>query len=239
MSIADNIARVEEQMASACRRAGRDRASVQLMAVTKTHPPESIVEAFACGIRMFGENRVQEFAGKRSALLTAGIFEGPEPARMHCIGPLQSNKAARAAQIFDSVDTVDSVRLAERLDQAAAAAGKRIPILIEIKLSREPSKHGVTPDTPELPQLLERLQELGHLEVRGIMTVPPFSEDLELARPYFRDLRVLRDSLAQRYPALNFDELSMGMSHDFAVAIEEGATLVRVGTAIFGTRFSM
>ena len=239
MSIADNIARVEEQMALACRRAGRDRASVQLMAVTKTHPPESIMEAFACGIRMFGENRVQEFAGKRPALLTVGMFEGPEPARMHCIGPLQSNKAARAAQIFDSVDTVDSVRLAERLDQAAAAAGKRMPILIEIKLSREPSKHGVTPDTTELPQLLERLQELGHLEVRGIMTVPPFSEDLELARPYFRDLRVLRDSLAQRYPALNFDELSMGMSHDFAVAIEEGATLVRVGTAIFGTRFSM
>lgn len=223
-------------MALACRRAGRDRASVQLMAVTKTHPPELIVEAFACGIRMFGENRVQEFVEKRPALLAEGLFEGSKPARLHCIGPLQSNKAARAARIFDSVDTVDSVHLAERLDQAARTAGKRLPVLIGIKLSKEPSKHGVTPGTPEMPQLLERMHELGHLEVRGIMTVPPFSEDLEVTRPYFRELCVLRDSLAQRYPALNFDELSMGMSHDFEVAIEEGATLVRVGTAIFGSR---
>jgi hypothetical protein len=236
MSIADNFARVEEQIAAACRRANRPRESVRLMAVSKTHPAEAIAEAFACGIRLFGENRVQEYAGKHSALQAAGIFGGPQPARFHCIGPVQTNKAARAAKIFDAIDTVDSLRLAERLNQAAAEAGKRLPVSIEMKLSPEASKHGLTPDAPEMGQLLERLPELKNLEVRGVMTIPPYAEDLEQVRPYFRRLRLLRDSLAQRYPSLAFDELSMGMSHDFPVAIEEGATLVRIGTAIFGAR---
>lgn len=239
MSIADNIARVEEQIAAACRRAMRPHESVQLMAVSKTHPAASIAEAFACGIRLFGENRVQEFAAKRPALQTAEVFADASPACFHLIGPLQSNKATRAAEIFHTVDSVDSLRLAQRLDEACAAAGKRLPVLIEIKLSPEPSKHGLAPDAAELHQLLERLPELKNLHMRGLMTIPPYSDDLEQVRPYFRQLRELRDSLAQQYPALQFDGLSMGMSHDFSVAIEEGATVVRVGTAIFGARPSV
>ncbi|MGO8720260.1 MAG: YggS family pyridoxal phosphate-dependent enzyme [Acidobacteriaceae bacterium] len=236
MSIADNIARVEEQIAAACRRANRSRESVRLMAVSKTHPGESITEAYSCGICLFGENRVQEYAGKRSALQGAGIFTGTQPARFHCIGPVQTNKAARAAQIFDAIDSVDSLRLAERLNQAAAAVGKSLAISIEIKLSPEVSKHGLFPDTAELDQLLARLPEFKNLEVRGLMTIPPYAGDLEQMRPYFRRLRLLRDSLVQHYPSLALEDLSMGMSHDFPVAIEEGATTVRVGTAIFGAR---
>jgi pyridoxal phosphate enzyme (YggS family) len=236
MSIADNIIRVEKELAEACRRAGRPRESVQLMAVSKTHPAELVMEAFAAGIHVFGENRVQEFAAKRSALQVAGMSSDAGSARFHLIGPLQSNKAARAAQIFDAVDSVDSLHLAQRLDQAATSAGKRLPILVEIKLSPEASKHGLAPDADDLEQLLERLPELESLHMRGLMTIPPYADDLEQVRPYFRRLRELRDSLAQQYSALQFDELSMGMSHDFSVAIEEGSTLVRIGTAIFGAR---
>ena len=236
MSIAENIARVEEQIAAACHRANRPRESVYLMAVSKTHPSDTILEAYAAGVRLFGENRVQEYEGKRDALLAAGIFVAPSPAIAHCIGPLQSNKATRAAQLFDSVDSVDSLRLAERLNKAAAEAKKRLPIFIEIKLSQEDSKHGLAPDAVELDALLEKLPDLTHLELRGLMTVPPYADDLEQVRPYFRQLRLLRDSLAQRHPRLTFDGLSMGMSHDFAIAIEEGATLIRIGTAIFGAR---
>lgn len=236
MSIADNIARVEEQIAAACRGAMRTRNSVQLMAVSKTHLASAIAEAVGCGIRLFGENRVQEFAAKRSAFQVGGIFSDLPPAAFHLIGPLQSNKAARAAKVFDAIDSVDSLRLAQRLDEACAAIGKPLPILVEMKLSPEASKHGLAPDAGELQQLLERLPESKNLKFRGLMTIPPYADDLELVRPYFRRLRELRDSLAQRYPALQFDELSMGMSHDFPVAIEEGSTLVRVGTAIFGAR---
>jgi PLP dependent protein len=236
MSIADNIARVEEEIAAACRRAGRPRNSVRLMAVSKTHPATAIAEAFACGIRLFGENRVQEFAAKRSALRAAGIFSDAAPASFHLIGPLQSNKATRAAQIFDAIDAIDSLRLTQRLDETCVTIGKHQPILVEIKLSQEASKHGLAPEADELEQLLERLPELENLHMRGLMTIPPYADDLEQIRPYFRRLRELRDSLAQQYPALQFDELSMGMSHDFSVAIEEGSTLVRIGTAIFGSR---
>ena len=236
MSIADSIARVEEQIAAACRRAMRPRNSVQLMAVSKTHPAEHIMEAYACGIRLFGENRVQEFAAKQSTLRATGMSTDAGAASFHLIGPLQSNKATRAAQIFDAVDSVDSLRLAQRFDEACAAIGKRVPILVEIKLSSEASKHGLAPDADELQQLLERLPDFKNLMFRGLMTIPPYADDLEQVRPYFRRLRELRDSLAQQYPALEFDELSMGMSHDFSVAIEEGSTLVRIGTAIFGAR---
>ncbi|MES2222279.1 MAG: YggS family pyridoxal phosphate-dependent enzyme [Acidobacteriota bacterium] len=235
MSIADSIARVEEQIAQACRHAMRSRDGVRLMAVSKTHPAEMIMQAFACGIRLFGENRVQEFAAKQSVLKTAGIPSDVR-ASFHLIGPLQSNKAARAALLFDAIDSVDSTGLAQRLEDACAAAGKNLPVLVEIKLSSEVSKHGVTPDTADLHALLERLPEMEHLQFRGLMTIPPYAEDLEQVRPYFRRLRELRDSLAQRYPALQFDELSMGMSHDFPVAVEEGSTMVRIGTAIFGAR---
>ena len=236
MSIAVNIAEVERQIAAVCRDSGRPRNSVQLMAVSKTHPPEAILEAYAAGLRLFGENRVQEYAGKQAALSNAGIFSAEPPADFHCIGPVQSNKAARAVQLFDTVDTVDSLRLAERLNQAAKDAGKTLPVCIEIKLSPEPSKHGLAPDSAELFQLLDRLPDFSHLTVRGLMTVPPYAEDPEQARPYFRQLRTLRDSLAQLHPRLDLDELSMGMSHDFSAAIQEGATVVRIGTAIFGAR---
>ncbi len=233
MSMAENIARVQEQMRAACRRAGRPPESVQLMAVSKMQPPERIVEAQAAGLRLFGENRVQEFAEKQP-VLAAGILFGE--ASFHLIGPLQSNKVARAAQLFDAIDTIDSLRLAERLNHAAAAANKSLPVLLEIKLSEETSKHGLPPESAELTALLERASDWTHLQIRGLMTVPPYSENLEEVRPYFRRLRVLRDALAQRYPHVALDQLSMGMSHDFSVAIEEGSTCARIGTAIFGAR---
>lgn len=236
MPIAENIIRVEEQIDAACHRANRPRKSVRLMAVSKTHPAESILEAYAAGIRLFGENRVQEYSGKHAALLAAGILTTPPSALFHCIGPLQSNKATRAAKLFDAIDTIDSLRLAERINEAAKEVGKVLPICIEIKLSHEDSKHGLVPETAELNELFERLPNFSHLHTRGLMTVPPYAENPEHARSYFRRLRNLRDSLAQHYPRLALDELSMGMSHDFAVAIEEGATVIRVGTAIFGAR---
>lgn len=239
MSIADNISKVEEQIAIACRKADRTRESVRLMAVSKTHPPEAIVEAYTSGLRLFGENRVQEFAAKRDVLDAAGIFSASDPARFHCIGPVQSNKATRAAQFFDGVDSIDSLRLAERLDQAARQSGKVLSICIEIKLSPEESKHGLAPESAELAELLERIPDFPHLHARGLMTIPPYADDPEQARPFFRRLRELRDALAQRHPKLALDGLSMGMSHDFPVAIEEGATVIRIGTALFGQRPSI
>jgi PLP dependent protein len=149
---------------------------------------------------------------------------------------LQSNKTARAAELFASVDTLDSVALAERLNEAANRLGRRLAVLIEIKLSHEASKAGLEPESAELPLLLERLPDLTALEFRGLMTVPPFLEDAAAVRPYFSRLRVLRDEMAAAYPRLSFAELSMGMSHDFPVAIAEGATQVRIGTALFGAR---
>ena len=226
MSIADNLSRLHEEIATACRRAGRLDSDVALMAVSKVHPVEAILEAYAAGQRLFGENRVQEFQEKSARLcsLTGAAF--------HLIGPLQSNKTNKAAELFDAVDAVDSLKIAQRLDTAAAALGKRLPVLIEVKLSHEESKHGIAP--AELTALLEAMQGLKAVEVVGLMTVPPWSEDAETARPYFRELRRLRDEAAVRFPRVT--QLSMGMSNDFAVAIEEGSTCVRVGTSIFGKR---
>jgi len=226
MSIEANLARVREQVAVACRRASRPESDVALMAVTKVHPVEFLLEAYAAGQRLFGENRVQEFAAKSPALthLTGAEY--------HLIGPLQSNKSARAAELFDSIDTVDSLRLAQRLDTAALALNKKLPIYIEVKLSHEESKHGIPPE--DLPALLDAIAPLENLTVVGLMTVPPWSQDPETARPYFRRLRELRDEQQKLHPALT--QLSTGMSGDFAVAIEEGSTSVRIGTAIFGRR---
>ncbi len=225
----ENFDRIETQIAAACREAGRPRGEVALMAVSKMHPSSAIIAAEALGIRLFGENRVQEFQEKRAQLSLPG-------AEFHFIGHLQSNKAARAAEIFASIDTLDSVSLAERLSQTATRLGRRLAVLIEIKLSPEESKSGLEPDSVELQQLLEHLPGLPGLEFRGLMTVPPFLEDLSAVRPYFRRLRVLRDELAGANPRLSFADLSMGMSHDFPVAIAEGATQVRIGTALFGPR---
>lgn len=230
MSIAENLERVREEIAQACRRAGRAPADVALMAVSKMHPVEFLLEAYAAGQRLFGENRVQEWQAKSEA--AAGV-EGLE---MHLIGPLQSNKTTPAARLFHSVDTVDSLKIATRLHDAAAALGKVLPVYVEVKLSHEESKHGLTPE--ELPALLEAIAPLAALQPVGLMTVPPWPQDLaragDEARPYFQHLRRLRDENLPRCPTLH--GLSMGMSNDFAAAIEEGSTCVRVGTAIFGKR---
>lgn len=226
MSIAENIARLKEEIAAACRRAGRNEHEVALMAVSKVHPVEAIAEAYEAGQRLFGENRVQEYEQKSVRLKELAGAE------FHLIGPLQSNKTNKAAELFDAVDAVDALKIAERLEKAAAALGKRLPVLIEVKLSHEESKHGVAP--AELPALLDSMRGMKAVEVVGLMTVPPWSEDAEVARPYFRELRRLRDEAAKEHPKVV--QLSMGMSNDFGVAIEEGSTCVRVGTAIFGKR---
>jgi len=237
MSIAENLARVKEQIATAARRAGRAPAEIALMAVSKTHSPERIREAYLAGQRLFGENRVQEFAEKRGALADLAGAE------FHLIGHLQTNKAKAAAELFGAVDSLDSLRLVRWLEkakaeaEAAARAGKRLPVLIEVNVGGEAQKSGVAPDSPELEELLLAAPQCEHLEFRGLMTVPPFTEEAEGARRYFRRLRELRDTLAARHlPGIALDVLSMGMSHDFEVAIEEGSTCVRVGTAIFGER---
>jgi pyridoxal phosphate enzyme (YggS family) len=236
----ENLERIEAQIAAACREAGRPRGEVALMAVSKMHPASAIIAAEGLGVRLFGENRVQEFQEKSGLLsLPHGTLHGEAGqagAEFHLIGHLQTNKAARAAELFSSVDTLDSVSLAERLDQTTLRAGRRLAVLIEIKLSPEESKAGLDPESAELGMLLERLPDFRGLEFRGLMMVPPFLEDLPAVRPYFRDLRVLRDRLAAAHPRLSFAELSMGMSHDFPVAIAEGATQVRIGTALFGAR---
>jgi len=226
MSIAENLERVRGEIADACARAGRNPADVALMAVSKVHPAEAIIEAYAAGQRLFGENRVQEMQAK---IASVGALDGIE---LHLIGPLQNNKTWKAAEMFHAVDTLDSVKTAERLNNAAQALRKTLPVLIEVKLSHEESKHGLAPE--ELGALLEAIAPLPHIEAHGLMTVPPWSEDPETARPYFRELRRLRDEHAVRFPKLT--KLSMGMSNDFRVAIEEGSTTVRIGTAIFGKR---
>jgi PLP dependent protein len=231
MSIAANIAAIRERMARAAARAGRDPNSITLMAVSKTVEPERIRQAYAAGLRVFGENRVQEFAEKSAALADLG------EAQWRLIGHLQSNKAKKAAELFSAVDSVDSLRLAEKLDQAARQSGKKLAVLLEIKVGEEESKSGIPADSPELEELLRAAPQLQNLGIRGLMAVPPFTDDPEGARPYFRRLRELRESIAARkWPAIAMDVLSMGMSHDFEAAIEEGSTCVRVGTALFGAR---
>jgi pyridoxal phosphate enzyme (YggS family) len=232
MSIADNLGRVRERIAAACARAGRDTSSVRLMAVSKTFPADAIREAYNAGQKLFGENRVQEWADKRAALADLGDLQ------MHLIGHLQSNKTGKAAQIFDAVDSVDSLKLLERLNDAAKnKTGAPLRVLIEVNVGGEEAKSGVAPDSAELEQMLKAAAQLMNVELRGLMTIPPFTDVPEGARTYFRQLRDLRDSIARRnLPRVRMDELSMGMSHDFEVAIEEGSTCVRVGTAIFGER---
>jgi PLP dependent protein len=234
MIIADRIGQVREQIEAAARRAGRDPQAISLMAVSKGFPPETIQAAYNAGIRLFGESRVQEFSRKTQSL-------GSLPdARWHLIGHLQSNKAARAVDLFDAIDSVDSTRLARKLDLAAREISKRLPVLIEINIGSEEAKSGVLPDSQEFDELLSLAPELTSLEFRGLMTVPPYHEDPNHSRPYFRKMRELFDRVAlQNFTALRMEVLSMGMSHDFPVAIEEGATSVRIGTAIFGERRPM
>lgn len=236
-SIAENLERVEQAITAACRKAGRPRHEVRLMAVSKSHPVEALLEAVAAGHRLFGENRVQEFSSKVTALAESGLRAGLSGVEVHLIGHLQSNKSARAAELFDAIDTVDSLRIAQRLHAAAQTAGRVVPILLEIKLSHEEAKEGLVPGTPALAELLGQLPDFAeHMPLRGLMTVAPLSPNVEVARTCFRQLRELRGRLSSQHPSLQFDELSMGMSGDFEIAIEEGATLVRIGTSIFGAR---
>jgi PLP dependent protein len=233
MRVAENIARVRESIDTAARRAGRKEDEITLMAVSKTVPANVIREAYAAGLRVFGENRVQEFAGKVDTLRDLSDVE------WHMIGHLQSNKAANAAKLFTAADSVDSLRVAQKLDAGARQVGKTLAVLIEINVGGEAAKSGIVPESRTLEELLMGAGEWEHLNFRGLMTIPPFNEDPQQARPYFRQLRQLRDQIAaRRLPAVNMSVLSMGMSHDFQVAIEEGSTCVRVGTAIFGERES-
>jgi pyridoxal phosphate enzyme (YggS family) len=231
VSIAENIATVRNRIATAARRAGRNPDAITLMGVGKTFPAESIREAYAAGLRVFGENRVQEFAGKIEALRDL------TDAEWHLIGHLQTNKAAKAAELFNAIDSVDSVRMAEKLNASAQSTGKTFSLLIEINVGGESAKSGVAPNSHELDQILQSAPRWQNLDIRGLMTVPPYTEDPEGARSCFRQLREIRDIIAARsLSKVNMEVLSMGMSHDFEVAIEEGATCVRVGTAIFGER---
>jgi pyridoxal phosphate enzyme (YggS family) len=247
--LSENLARVRERIEVAASRAGRRPEEITLVAVSKTHSARKIVELCEAGIRHFGENRVQERESKLAQLSKLG-------ATWHMIGHLQKNKAARASGLFDSIDSVDSTALAEKLDRARSdvadeeteatekkemntgservAIGKRLRVLIEVKLDPEPAKSGV--DGDPLRRLIEALMRMPHLNLHGLMGVPPYFDDPEEARPYFRHLRELRDTIRERMGPEILPVLSMGMSHDLEIAIEEGATEVRVGTALFGER---
>jgi pyridoxal phosphate enzyme (YggS family) len=225
-AIAANLARIRERIAAAAARASRRPEDVTLVGVSKTFPAEAIRAAWEAGVRHFGENRVQEWEAKQPAL--AGL-----DATWHLVGHLQSNKARRAARLFDSVDSVDSAALAEKLDRAAAEAGRRLRVLLEVRLAPEESKHGAEPG--DAPALAEAVAALPQLELAGLMAIPPLLAAPEQVRPHFTRLRELRDHVAARLGRA-LPVLSMGMSHDFEVAIEEGATEVRLGTALFGPR---
>ena len=223
--IKENVARVQERIASACQRCGRRPEDLKLLAISKTFPAECIRVAFEAGLRDFGENRVQEAQAKRPALSDLNIT-------WHLVGHLQTNKARTARELFHWVHSVDSLRLAQKLEQTGAG---RLPVLLEVNLGGEESKAGV--GKKEIIPLAEQVSQLATLELRGLMVIPPFFDDPEQVRPYFRRLRELaREIDARNFPNVSVQELSMGMSHDFEVAIEEGSTIIRVGTAIFGAR---
>ena len=226
--IQQNLLLIRERIARAAERAGRHTDEITLIAVSKTHPATDIRTAFEAGIIHFGENRVQEWEGKRGEVESLA-------ARWHLIGHLQSNKAARAAKLFHSVDSVDDFALAQRLDRARGELGaaEKLRVLIEVHIAREISKSGAPVEN--LPDLARQIAELPNLSLAGLMCIPPLLGDTEEVRPYFRKLHELRDSLQQQ-SGRELPVLSMGMSHDFEVAIEEGSTEVRVGTALFGAR---
>jgi len=225
--LAANLERVRERMARAAQRAARHADEITLVAVSKTFSADAIRAAYNAGLRSFGENRVQEFESKQPKLGDLA------DATWHLIGHLQSNKARRAVHLFHRIDSIDSLALAQKLDSAAAALSKRLPVLIEVHLGGETTKSGVT--DLDSAALAGDIEKLPHLELRGLMTIPPYCDDPEDARPYFRKLRELRDELSHRL-GRTLPALSMGMSHDFEVAIEEGATEIRIGTALFGQR---
>jgi pyridoxal phosphate enzyme (YggS family) len=226
--IDEKLLHIRERIARAASRSARHAEEITLIAVSKTHPASAIRAALEAGVVHFGENRVQEWEGKRGEIVDL-------PGRWHLIGHLQSNKAARAARMFHSVDSVDDAALAERLNRARNEMGvtEKLRVLIEVHIAGEESKSGAS--ISELHALAEQILKHENLWLAGLMCIPPFLEDAAQVRPYFRKLRELRDSL-QQHSRHDLPVLSMGMSHDFEVAIEEGATEVRVGTALFGER---
>jgi len=227
-NIQDNVRRVEERIATACQRCGRKREEVRLVAISKTHPAAAVREAYAAGLRDFGENRVQEARSKLAELADLDLT-------WHLVGHLQSNKSRVARELFRWVHSLDSFRLAEKLAQAGTPNELPLPVLIEVNLGEEASKAGVRAE--QVAELAEQVAQIDGISLRGLMVIPPFYENPEDVRPYFRRLRSLAAQIAARkLPNVSMTELSMGMSHDFEVAIEEGATIVRVGTAIFGER---
>jgi pyridoxal phosphate enzyme (YggS family) len=228
MSIASRLATIKDRIAAAARSAGRDPSSIRLVAVSKTFPIEAVREAWQAGHRDFGENRVQEALQKISASADLEI-------RWHLLGHLQTNKARKAASAFATIQSVDSVELLDKLDRSAADAGSSPELLVQVDLAQEATKFGAPPD--DARRILEAAGRCTAARVTGLMTLPPVPDSPEDARPWFRQLRDLRDGwLAEGVPAAMLRELSMGMSQDFEVGVEEGATIVRVGTAIFGSR---
>ncbi len=226
------LADINNRIEAACARAGRDISEVSLVGVTKTVPPSAIKIAIESGLRIFGENRVQEAAPKLTEL---SVIATQYRAEWHLIGHLQSNKVRRAVELFDAVHSVDNLRLAERLNNVAVEFGKRLPIFIEVNLGNEETKSGAAPG--EILPLCEEVSKLSGIDLRGLMAVPPFFDNAEEVRPFFRRLREIRDAARRAgITGERFGDLSMGMSNDFEVAIEEGATFIRVGTAIFGAR---
>ena len=226
--IAERVAAVRERIARAAERAARRAEEITLVAVSKTHPPERVREAYAAGLRDFGENRVQEAEAKIAAL------EALRPSlRWHLVGHLQTNKARRAAALFDRIHSLDSAPLAHKLEHYAATDGMTLELLVQVDLASEATKHGA--DEAHLFPLLEEMRGMRRVRAVGLMVLPPLLPDPEKVRPYFRRLRELRDRAVQQNLLLG-GELSMGMSQDFEVAIEEGSTLVRIGTGVFGER---
>jgi len=230
MTLHDNLQRVQDRIAAAAARAGRDRAAIALVAVSKTQPVEALIEAYRLGVRHFGENRVEEATLKLPAFKQT-VFD-PD-VTFHMIGHLQSRKADEAVALFDRVHSVDSVKLAQRLDRFAAALGKKLPIMLEVNVSGEASKYGFDATRRnEVFSTVEAIQSLTHVRLDGLMTMAPIVSEAELTRPVFRGLRQLRDDIEARC-RVKLPQLSMGMTDDFEVAIEEGATLIRIGRAIF------
>lgn len=228
MGIKQNLEAIRSRIAAAEKRCGRPPGSVNLVVVSKTVPVDNIREAVVAGVAHLGENYVQEARGKVEALTG-------QPLSWHFIGHLQSNKAKYAARLFDMVHSVDSLKLARALDKEAKKAGRVLPVLIQVNIAGEATKSGVL--DPDAIELVEQVSGLENLSIRGLMTMPPYFNAPEKVRPYFRRLRQLRDRIAQMNLAgVSMDELSMGMTGDFEAAIEEGATMVRIGTAIFGER---
>lgn len=229
--LADRLEQVRGRVARAAERAGRPVSDVALVAVSKTVAPEVVLEAYRLGQREFGENRVQEFREKRAALASIDPMAG---ARWHLVGHLQSNKAKSAADLFDIIQSVDNRRLGHLLNVQAEAMGWRLPVLLQVDFTEEPQRAGISPG--DLDKIADELVYLPGLEVQGLMTIAPLGLNDRDLRTVFARLRKLRDGLRSRYPEASWQHLSMGMTDDFEVAIEEGATIVRVGRAIFGER---